>query len=73
MGKGWTEERRTRQAELIRNWKPWERATGPKSEEGKQRSARNAYKGGEWVVLRQAIIQLNMRLQMQRGVIKMPL
>jgi hypothetical protein len=41
----WTPERRARQAELIRQVRPWERATGPKTTEGKAVSARNAYKG----------------------------
>lgn len=44
MSNGWTAERKLRQAELIRRWAPWERSTGPKSEEGKARSARNADK-----------------------------
>lgn len=42
---GWTLERRQRQAELIRNWQPWNRSTGPKSSEGKATVARNPYKG----------------------------
>ena len=41
---GWTAERRTRQAELIHTWRPWERATGPKTASGKRRSSRNAYR-----------------------------
>ena len=46
MATPWTPERRQRQAEAIRTWRPWERSTGPRSAEGKQRSSRNAYKGG---------------------------
>ena len=46
MANGWTPERRARQAELIRTWKPWEKATGPTSAEGKAVVARNAYAGG---------------------------
>ena len=46
MANGWTPERRARQAELIRNWKPWERSTGPRTPEGKARISRNADKGG---------------------------
>ena len=43
---GWTPEQRTRQAELIRQWKPWERSTGPLTAEGKARSASfNGYCG----------------------------
>ena len=46
MANGWTPERRQRQAELIRAWRPWERSTGPVSEEGKKRSAGNSTKHG---------------------------
>ena len=45
-GRGWTEERRKKQAEAIRRWKPWENSTGPKSAAGKSRSSMNAYKHG---------------------------
>lgn len=41
----WTEERRARQAEIIRQNKPWEKSTGPRTEEGKAISSRNAYDG----------------------------
>lgn len=37
----WTPERRARQAEAIRAWRPWERSTGPTSPEGKAISSRN--------------------------------
>jgi hypothetical protein len=43
---GWTPERRARQAALIRNWRPWEAATGPRTADGKARSARNALRHG---------------------------
>ena len=46
MSNGWTPERRNRQAEAIRRWKPWESSTGPRSETGKRRSAMNRYRGG---------------------------
>src|SRR5690348_6690406 len=39
---GWTPERKARQARLIRNWRPWEHSTGPKTEAGKERSKKNA-------------------------------
>jgi hypothetical protein len=45
MANGWTSERRARQSELIRTWRPWEQSTGPKTAEGKARVARNADKG----------------------------
>ena len=46
MANGWTLERRSRQAQAIRRWRPWERSTGPKTTEGKRRSSRNAFNGG---------------------------
>lgn len=49
----WTPERRARQAELIRNWKPWKRSTGPQTIAGKAASSRNAYKGGNRAALRE--------------------
>ncbi len=52
MANGWTSERRARQAALIQSWKPWERSTGPKTEAGKARVSRNAWKGGTRDMLR---------------------
>ena len=48
-----TPEHRKLRAALIRRWKPWEKSTGPKSTEGKVRSAQNAYKGGWRAQLRE--------------------
>ena len=48
-----TPEHRAMRAELIRRWKPWEKSTGPKSPEGKARSARRGYKGGTREMLRE--------------------
>lgn len=45
MRKCWTDERRARQAEAIRRWKPWEKSTGPRTAEGKAKASRNAFKG----------------------------
>ena len=42
----WTPEARLRQAEAIRDWLPWRKSTGPRTAEGKARSAQNAWKGG---------------------------
>jgi hypothetical protein len=41
---GWTPERRARQAEMIRKWKPWEKSTGPKTAVGKSVVAQNYLK-----------------------------
>lgn len=41
---GWTAERRAKQAQAIRRWKPWLKSSGPVTSEGKSRVARNAYK-----------------------------
>lgn len=51
--KGWSAARRARQAKLIKRWKPWEKSTGPKSEEGKRRSAMRGFKGGTREMLRE--------------------
>ena len=49
MANGWTPERRARQAQLIRRWRPWEQSTGPKTAESKAKSSRNADKGAQAV------------------------
>ena len=46
MAKGWTEERRRKQAEMIRKHKPWEKSTGPRTPAGKDRTRMNALKSG---------------------------
>jgi DNA invertase Pin-like site-specific DNA recombinase len=38
---GWTPARRKRQSELIRQFRPWTRATGPRTPQGKARAAKN--------------------------------
>jgi hypothetical protein len=53
MVNGWTPERRARQAELIRQWKPWAKSTGPRSQEGKERISSNAWTGGHREKLRE--------------------
>jgi hypothetical protein len=42
MSNGWTPERRQRQSKMIKQWKPWEKSTGPRTEAGKQSTAQNA-------------------------------
>lgn len=44
--KGWPLKRRREQAQRIRKQKPWKKATGPKTEEGKAASKNNGYKHG---------------------------
>lgn len=46
MVRKWTPEERAAQAALIRQQKPWEHTTGPKTAEGKKASSRNALKHG---------------------------
>lgn len=70
MSNGWSPERRAHQAAMIRSWQPWKHATGPKSEEGKKRASRNAYKGGEWTQARQAIKQLKQLMREQRSMVE---
>ena len=41
---GWTKDRKARQALAIQQWRPWDRSTGPKTPEGKAKSAEN----GKW-------------------------
>ena len=63
---GWTPERRKRQSEAIWRWKPWRQSTGPKSPEGKAAVSGNAWTGGQWPKLRQAIKALNQAMREQK-------
>lgn len=42
----WNELEKLKQSELIRQTKPWEFSTGPKTQTGKERSKMNAFKHG---------------------------
>jgi hypothetical protein len=66
MANGWTPERRARQSAAIRNWRPWEHATGPRTAEGKARTCRNGFKGGHRERLRALCRVLNEALREQR-------
>ena len=46
MARNWFPEERQRQAALIREQKPWEKSTGPKTSEGKQAVRHNGLKHG---------------------------
>lgn len=66
---GWTKERRARQAELIRGWQPWANSTGPKSDEGKERVARNAWRGGHRRKLREISSMVNAEIRAARQLV----
>ncbi len=70
MANGWTPERRAKQAALIRTWRPWEQSTGPRSAEGKARTARNGFKGGHRAALRELARALDDALREQRDALR---
>lgn len=43
---GWTEERKAKQAQWMRENRPWEKSTGPKTDAGKDAAKYNAFKHG---------------------------
>lgn len=60
----WTPERRAAQAARIRALKPWEKSTGPRTKDGKQRASRNAVKhGGRRAAVRQMELALRHQLE----------
>lgn len=67
MANGWTPERRQRQAELVRQWRPWAKSTGPRSLEGKERVSRNAWKGGHRSKLLELTKMVNKELRQARA------
>jgi hypothetical protein len=69
MENGWTSERRARQAALIRQWMPWEKSTGPKSPEGRQRVSRNAWTGGHRQQLRELSKLVNAEVRASRELV----
>lgn len=60
--RNWTPEQRQQQAERIRTVRPWAKATGPRTLEGKARASRNAWKGGH----RKLLQELSQLLKRQR-------
>jgi hypothetical protein len=69
MATAWTSERRTRQAELIRTWKPWTQATGPRTPDGKAKASRNAWSGGHWRELRELSRLVNAEIREARDLL----
>lgn len=69
MANGWTLERRARQAESIKRWKPWNQSTGPNSAEGRLRVSRNAFKGGDWRTLRELAKAVNAEVRRARELV----
>lgn len=64
---GWTPERKKRQAELIHQWKPWERSTGATTPDGKQRAKMNAKRLTALGLYRQACKLYNAKQLYLRG------
>lgn len=69
MATTWTPERRARQAELIRQWKPWAKSTGPRSIDGKARVSRNAWTGGQREQLRELAKMVNAEVRASRELV----
>ena len=63
----WTPEQRQQQAERIRNWRPWERSTGPRTTEGKAKASRNSWKGGHRQMLRELARELSAHRESLKG------
>lgn len=68
----WTPERRAKQAEAIRRWKPWEQSSGPTTASGKSASSQNAYKGGAWIAERANQKQVNAQFRGLRLLMREP-
>jgi hypothetical protein len=65
MANGWTLERRAKQSAAIRQWRPCENSTGPRTVDGKRRVSRNAYRGGHRAEFRKMMRQVRELLREQ--------
>ena len=70
MGSGWTPERRARQAEAIKRWRPWEQSTGPRTDAGKAAAAANGAKAWLHSGARATLRELRRVLREQRQALR---
>ncbi len=63
---GWTPERKAKQAELIHQWAPWEKSTGPRTDAGKEIVGQNAHR----FTFRKALILANWLYKQQQHCLK---
>lgn len=68
MADGWTPSRQAAQSAAIRQWRPWERSTGPRTADGKRRVSRNVYRGGRRAEFRQLMRQVRALLCCERRI-----
>ena len=64
-----TPEHRRLRSEMIHRWRPWEKSTGPRTPEGKARSSRNRWRGGQRERFRALMRELHSALDEQAGVL----
>lgn len=69
MVNGWSLERRAKQAELIKLWMPWKQSTGPRTAEGKERVATNAWTGGHRQKMRELTKMVNVQVRQSRELV----
>ena len=67
---GWSPERRQRQSQAIKEWKPWSQSTGPKSAAGKVQVSKNAFKGGHRIKLQELKHAINEEIRHARDRLK---
>ncbi|BBE10393.1 Uncharacterized protein MCB1EB_2232 [Mycoavidus cysteinexigens] len=71
MSSGWTPERRARQRALIQQWRPWEKSTGPLTDEGKAKASANSLKhGGRSKAWREQLKRIHALLHQQRKILE---